>query len=246
MSCGCIIPIDYSRDMALCDKCSAKFSVELQSLCPKCGNEHIKCRCRPRNLSGNVSGCIHVSRYTPWESVTNNLILRAKDNNYKYLYELMANESVKAVKKRVPDYRHAVITYMPREKSKIRKSGVDQSKDVAKLVAKKLSLDFIKAICRVHAKEQKGLSSKERLENAFSAYRLNKKAIPSVAGKTVIVYDDVLTTGATMSAGVDILFRAGAARVFVLAFAMRYNDRMKPTGDVGVDISDYDASDEFE
>ncbi len=49
-----------------------------------------------------------------------------------------------------------------------------------------------------------------------------------------------------MSAGVDILFRAGAARVFVLAFAMRYNERMKPTGDVGVDISDYDASDEFE
>ena len=86
----------------------------------------------------------------------------------------MANESAKAVKKRVPDYRHAVITYMPREKSKIRKSGVDQSKNVARLFAKKLSLDFVKAIRRIHAKEQKGLSSKERLEGIYFAENLDE------------------------------------------------------------------------
>lgn len=250
--CGELIrltPEQYKSrySLALCPKCADKFDVERRSLCPRCDKEHIKCHCRPVNMPGNLSGCIHVSRYTAWDSVTDGMVLGAKGTNNKFLYELLSNSAVKAIKSRVPDYRNAVVTAIPRDVSAIRKTGVDQSKLAASMAAKKLGLCYVDALVRLPAKEQKGLSAKDRLANAYSAYKANKKALPTVAGKSVILYDDVLTTGATVSAGSEILFKMGASRVFVLAFAMRYNDKLVDMrrSDILDEFRDYDASDEL-
>ena len=250
MACGEIIPLNYKQNLALCQNCLSKFDIEKKSLCPKCQKAHVKCSCKPKNLSGNVSGCIHVTRYTSWSSVSNSLVISAKDNNYKYLYGLISDELCSAVKSRVSDYKNAVITYMPREKSKIRETGIDQAKLAAAETAKKLKIELVSALTRVHAKQQKELSADDRLKNAFSAYRMKKNAVPRIAGKTVILYDDILTTGATMSAGADLLYRMGAAKVYVLAFAMRYNDKLDSrksvVADIGIDTDGYDFGDELE
>lgn len=250
--CGDLIkltPEQYKSrySLALCKKCADKFDVERRSLCPRCDKEHIKCHCRPVSMPGNLSSCIHVSRYTAWDSVTDGIVLAAKGSNNKYLYELLSNSAVKAIKSRVPDYRDAVVTAIPRDVSAIRKTGVDQARLAASMAAKKLGLCYVDALVRLNAKEQKGLSAKDRLANAYSAYDINKKALPSVAGKSVILYDDVLTTGATVSAGSDVLFKMGASRVFVLAFAMRYNDKLVDMrrSDILDEFRDYDASDEL-
>ncbi len=250
--CGDLIKLTHEQyksrySFALCTKCAEKFDLERRSLCPRCDKEHIKCHCRPVSMPGNLSGCIHVSRYTAWDSVTDGIVLAAKGSNNKYLYELLANSAVKAIKSRVPEYRNAVITAIPRDMSAIRKTGVDQARLAASMAAKKLRLCYVDALVRLNAKEQKGLSAKDRLANAYSAYEINEKALPSVAGKSVILYDDILTTGATASAGSDLLFKMGASRVFVLAFAMRYNDKLVDMrrSDILDEFRDYDTSDEL-
>lgn len=66
-------------------------------------------------------------------------------------------------------------------------------------------------------KTQTSLSRKERMDNVRKAFALKKPGL--VAGKSFIIIDDVLTTGATTSACAGILKQAGAARVGVWTVA---------------------------
>ncbi len=67
--------------------------------------------------------------------------------------------------------------------------------------------------------QQVGLSRSERAENVQGAFRVPEDAKASVAGRRLIVIDDVLTSGATVDGCARALLRAGAANVDVLIFA---------------------------
>ena len=67
--------------------------------------------------------------------------------------------------------------------------------------------------------QQVGLSRAERATNVQGAFRIAPSAKPEVAGRRLIVVDDVLTSGATVDACARALLRAGAAQVDVLVFA---------------------------
>ncbi|MBF0447397.1 MAG: ComF family protein [Magnetococcales bacterium] len=63
---------------------------------------------------------------------------------------------------------------------------------------------------------QTRLSRQSRLENVQGAFWADPKRI---AGQSVLVVDDVYTTGATMAAAVQTLHRVGARRIVILCFA---------------------------
>jgi ComF family protein len=76
------------------------------------------------------------------------------------------------------------------------------------------------ALRRVKATQQQvGLSHAERTTNVQGAFRVDAAAKPKVAGRRLILIDDVLTSGATVGACARALLRAGAANVDVLVFA---------------------------
>jgi ComF family protein len=66
---------------------------------------------------------------------------------------------------------------------------------------------------------QVGLTRPQRRDNLQGAFRVPDAARPRLAGKRVLLVDDVLTTGSTANAASRVLLRAGAAAVDVLAFA---------------------------
>ena len=66
---------------------------------------------------------------------------------------------------------------------------------------------------------QAGLKAQERRRNVREAFDVHPKWRAMVAGKTVLLVDDVLTTGATVEACARALQRAGARRVDVLTLA---------------------------
>ena len=66
---------------------------------------------------------------------------------------------------------------------------------------------------------QAGLKAMERRRNVREAFDIHPKWQPQVAGKTVLLVDDVLTTGATVEACARALERAGAQGVDVLTLA---------------------------
>ncbi len=76
------------------------------------------------------------------------------------------------------------------------------------------------ALRRVKATPQQvGLSRTERATNVQGAFRVAPSGKAEVAGRRLIVVDDVLTSGATADACARALLRAGAAQVDVLVFA---------------------------
>lgn len=68
-------------------------------------------------------------------------------------------------------------------------------------------------------RQQVGLSDEEREVNVRGAFRLNETYRHSISGRSVVLIDDVMTTGATIEACARALRRAGAAQIFVIVFA---------------------------
>jgi ComF family protein len=66
---------------------------------------------------------------------------------------------------------------------------------------------------------QAGLRAKERRRNVREAFDIHPRWAAEVAGKTVLLVDDVLTTGATAEACARVLQRGGARHVDVLTLA---------------------------
>lgn len=67
---------------------------------------------------------------------------------------------------------------------------------------------------------QVGLTREQRRVNVRRAFAVNRAKASAIAGKNVLVVDDVITTGATVEACARVLKRAGAARVDVLAVGL--------------------------
>jgi predicted amidophosphoribosyltransferase len=75
-------------------------------------------------------------------------------------------------------------------------------------------------IKRVRATPQQvGLSKTERADNVQGAFRVPAEQKAHIAGKRLVLVDDVLTSGATVDTCARALLRAGAAHVDVLVFA---------------------------
>jgi ComF family protein len=69
-------------------------------------------------------------------------------------------------------------------------------------------------------RQQVGLTAEERRKNVRRAFSVAPEKRPVVEGKTVLLIDDVRTTGATVAACAQTLKDSGAVQVHVLTFAL--------------------------
>jgi len=114
-----------------------------------------------------------------------------------------------------------LIVPVPLHRTRLRERGFNQ----AELIATELGLPLETRPLQRGKKTatQTGLSRSERMKNLSGAFRLRGAA----RGLSMILVDDVFTTGATMNEIARILKRGGAARVEVLTFA-RVPDGISP------------------
>ena len=97
--------------------------------------------------------------------------------------------------------------------------GYNQCAYLAKPLARRLGLPCSPFVLwrKGHPRRQGGLDEQARFENAAGTFRV---LFPSaVCGKTVLVVDDIMTTGATLSSAAAALKAAGAARVWCVTVA---------------------------
>jgi len=111
-----------------------------------------------------------------------------------------------------------VIVPVPLAPARLRERGYNQALLLAHEIATATSGRLIAdALLRQDRPPQQTLNALARLKNLDGAFSCVTEE--AVSGKRVIVVDDVVTTGATLSACADALKAAGAARVWGLAFA---------------------------
>jgi ComF family protein len=108
---------------------------------------------------------------------------------------------------------------VPLHRSRLWHRGFNQSALVARELSRRLGIAADPIVLRRTRRTPplKGMSPLQRRKTVSGAFRVADKQ--SVAGRTIILVDDVLTTGSTAEACARALKRAGAARVELISWA---------------------------
>ncbi|WP_281409607.1 ComF family protein [Martelella sp. HB161492] len=113
------------------------------------------------------------------------------------------------------------IVAIPLHRRRLVARRFNQSAELARQLAKLSKRPFLAGLIerRRHTDHQVGLTRAAREDNVRGAFAIAKGREGEIFGKTLVLVDDVFTTGATIAAATRMLKKAGAARVLVLTFA---------------------------
>ena len=93
-----------------------------------------------------------------------------------------------------------VVTAVPLHRSKLAHRGYNQSEYLARGIADALDINYIEALKAVRPHStQTHKGAMERWQNIQGNYALNEKVANQLAGKHILLVDDVITTGSTLT-----------------------------------------------
>ena len=209
-----------SRSTFLCRNCYLRFSTERAKACSECGFPHALCACTVQ-AAGEIYRIVHMVPYDPQNyGVSSRVVFDAKDKFSADTFGFMAEQIGEAMALNNISHENGwIVTWIPRRKSTIRKVGHDQSKTIAKIFAGNYGLKFMRVFVNTGNRPQKMLDFNGRIENAFSSYRVTRHAAKKIKGKTLVIIDDLVTTGATFFVTISLAKTYGADEVIPLTFA---------------------------
>ncbi len=113
-----------------------------------------------------------------------------------------------------------ILVPVPVHAGRRRERGYDQAELIAAAAADVLALPWLPALARVRATDpQYRLDRRRRATNVANAFAVRPGAAHVVAGRWIVLVDDVVTTGATLTASAAALLLAGAAAVSAITVA---------------------------
>ncbi|MBR5539652.1 MAG: ComF family protein [Clostridia bacterium] len=208
----------------LCSSCFEKYEDEKAKYCDFCGMEARICACTPHLMM--INGCSDYRKLVFYSSDAGRKIARGIVYSLKRRHNIPLAEFVASEISQIDNAKRfdgAVVTYCPRSVKNVKKYGYDHAKMLAQFFAEKTGLEFESLIRRKKfhkTTEQKNLNYKQREANLKGAFSLTDEKL--VEGKTIILIDDVVTSGATISECMALLYSAGAKDVICRSFAYTY------------------------
>jgi ComF family protein len=150
-----------------------------------------------------------------YDDLPRSLAIRLKYGRKVAVAKTMARYMAPLVSKG-PDF---LLVPVPLHRTRLWSRGFNQSALVAGELSRQLRIPANAfALRRVRRTPPlKGMSALQRRKAVAGAFQVRDKAL--IAGKTVVLIDDVLTTGSTAEACARALKRGGAARVELVSFA---------------------------
>ena len=214
--------LDYGQK-AFCRKCSDEFDNFRMRNCSICSKVLSSCTCSNSNLENHfVKRIIKCYRYLHLDDKhpSTSLIYSLKKDNRRDVFDKCSDLLVEALSNSIDDLGNCVITNIPRRHSAIVEHGIDHSAILAKKTAIKIGADYISVLKSNAKKEQKSLDRDQRRKNAD--FSITKES--DLHGKTVLIIDDIITSGASMSNAAILLRSMGARETIAVCLAIAYKD----------------------
>lgn len=212
------------NEAAICNNCLEQYEDVKRRNCSVCGKMLYECECANDYLERHyVKKLFKVFRYVRIDPLpSNNLIYSLKRDNRKDVLNFLADELFKSLSNEYKVGDNIIFTNVPRRKSAVVKYGMDHSALLAKALAKRFSAEYYQPFISKTLKAQKKLMADERKKNASFSI---KRGAHNFDKRTVIIVDDIVTTGASMGA-VAMLARAlGAKKIVGAAISVAYKDK---------------------
>lgn len=206
----------------LCPECIKKIDRIKPPFCPKCGiplseTEYYCTECRNREYFFEFARSVGT-----FDGVLRDAVHALKFDCYAMLAEplgeLMAQHYAEET------YLSGlvdVVVPVPIHRSRLIDRGFNQSAEIARVFCEHTSLKFEPdaLVKSKKTRDQVGLPEEERFANIEGAFSVVKP--DAIAGRRVLLIDDVLTTGATANETAKILRSAGASAVYAYTLARR-------------------------
>ena len=217
--CACCSKVIY-YDEKLCASCQEKVLDLKGMLCNKCHSPLHLCQCS----QGKVTSvpCVSAFPYTP---PVQEGILTLKSgvvHGIPYFAKAMANE----IREQYKNITFHGIVYVPITNAKKRTRGYNQCELLAKALGKELNLPvFHKALTRLYDTADLHKSeSVNRRGYVFGVFDANQTLVEN---KTLLLIDDVVTTGTTVNECAKMLYLADANAVYGATIATRHLQLIK-------------------
>jgi ComF family protein len=217
--CDCALPAEQ-RD--ICSRCRTVLTTDPFPCCPRCAatvGPHVP-------LEGGCIACRDQSfhfecalRLGPYEGLLREVILRMKHLAGEGLAEVVGELSAAHLEKRLREAKADIIVPMPLHWRRRWQRGYNQSEALARAFADRLGIPcnagWLRRVRNTPQQQQQSAAARrDNVRNAFSA-----PARAELREKTILLVDDVLTTGSTANEAARALRKAGAAKVVVAVLA---------------------------
>lgn len=217
ISCDiCLEDLTADSRYRICASCLNKLPYVGDKICLNCGSpiddESDYClRCQ--NNESSFKLCRAPFEY---DGLAVAMIRGLKFSGKKYLAETLAAFMADAFLERGMSAEIAVFVPMTEKELKVR--GFNQSELLAQEVANRLNMPLLPALVKIKdTSEQKSLGARDRAKNLEGAFSC---VVPQVKRHSILLIDDIFTTGATSNECAKALLKAGAREVSVLTAAV--------------------------
>lgn len=195
----------------ICNECEQKIIKIKYQNCPLCHRKNIDNRLCPSCRQGSgLYGVVALGFFH--DPVLKNII-----HEYKYSGIYAAGGELATLVEPLISQDIDIVTFAPMSRKRFNSRGYNQSEVLAKEVSCLIDKPVRSCLVKTrHTKSQVGLERRQRLKNLEGAFVCREN---NVAGRSILLVDDVLTTGATLSGCARALRKAGARRVWALVLA---------------------------
>ena len=207
----------FTKRCVLCGAMMPAAGTGKAMLCPDCAAE-VRQRYRCTEAI-RIPGAADAAAALYYTGKVKNAMQRFKFQHKQHYADWFAAQMLPLLTERLDTWQPDLVTFMPIGFLRMHERGYNQAELLAKAVAEPLGLPC-QATLRKRAFTPKQSTQKDaaaRQKNAEQALLPRKNA--EVRGKSLVLVDDIVTTGATTAAAVKLLREMGAAKVYALAAA---------------------------
>lgn len=214
----------YGEDKVLCADCRESLEINKPPFCVRCSRP-VGCHPNPVSLCPE---CLNHKHYfdSAWAATCYNLPMQKLIHMFKYqsktsLRKIFATLMVSFIKKHYVDMsQFDYLIPVPLYKTRFRERGYNQAELLTERLAQEFNLPVSsKNLVRVRpTRNQALLGKKDRFTNIQGAFTIRNSG--EFFNKSLLVVDDLLTTGITTSEAARTLKEAGAKKVSVLTLAI--------------------------